>query len=289
MLLILRALEFYAFDSTGNRVSYLVTWKARGIILVAWQRWNSATHIFELSTNEGASWIPLPLNGSIINEGTIGSGFVPAPANAALKNAANIFTVSPQDISAASPYLTLRDTSQGTDQKWWRVGNFGTLLYLQALTDVGANIANVTINRAGIVAAPGQIRTYVTAGAANSLPNNVVTLISFNTEQYDIGNCWAIGNPTAIIIPAGGDGTYIVVASVAFSNNSAGARFARISKNGVAIYQQYYPTFVGDQTLFEIFWITPMAAGDYFQLSLLQSSGSTLDGIGSGLLAFKLW
>jgi hypothetical protein len=148
----------------------------------------------------------------------------------------------------------------------------------------------MTMSRAGVVSAPGQIRAYVTAGATNSLLNGVLTTISFNTEQYDIGGCWAVSpSPTAIIIPTGGDGVYLVLANAAFSSNSAGARFARISKSGVAIYQQYYPTTVGDQTLFELFWIAPMAAGDYFQLSLLQSSGSTLDGIGSGLLVMKLW
>lgn len=36
-----------------------------------WQRWNQSTHIFEKSDNDGASWTPLPLNASIITEGTI--------------------------------------------------------------------------------------------------------------------------------------------------------------------------------------------------------------------------
>lgn len=36
-----------------------------------WQRWNQGTHIFEKSTDNGASWSPLGLNASIITEGTL--------------------------------------------------------------------------------------------------------------------------------------------------------------------------------------------------------------------------
>lgn len=36
-----------------------------------WQRWNQTSHIFEKSDNDGALWTPLPLNGSIITEGTV--------------------------------------------------------------------------------------------------------------------------------------------------------------------------------------------------------------------------
>lgn len=36
-----------------------------------WQRWNTTTHIFEISTNDGASWAVLPLDASILNQGLV--------------------------------------------------------------------------------------------------------------------------------------------------------------------------------------------------------------------------
>lgn len=38
-----------------------------------WIRWNVSTHIYELSTDDGANFAALPLNASILNEGIIGS------------------------------------------------------------------------------------------------------------------------------------------------------------------------------------------------------------------------
>ena len=42
-----------------------------------WMRWNETTHIFEYSTNDGATYVPLPLNASILNEGTVSPGVLP--------------------------------------------------------------------------------------------------------------------------------------------------------------------------------------------------------------------
>jgi hypothetical protein len=49
-----------------------------------WMRWNETTHIFEYSTNDGVSYIPLPLNASILNEGTVSPGVLPTTGGAHL-------------------------------------------------------------------------------------------------------------------------------------------------------------------------------------------------------------
>lgn len=36
-----------------------------------WIRWNEVTHIYEISTNDGAAWNPLSLSATILNEGTL--------------------------------------------------------------------------------------------------------------------------------------------------------------------------------------------------------------------------
>jgi hypothetical protein len=53
-------------------------------------RWNETTHIFEQSLNDGASWAVLPLNASILNEGSINAARL--PANIAVRDANNNFT-----------------------------------------------------------------------------------------------------------------------------------------------------------------------------------------------------
>lgn len=57
-----------------------------------WMRWNDSTHIFEMSTNDGASWAVLPLNASVINEGSISVSRL--PGNIAVKDANNFFTAA---------------------------------------------------------------------------------------------------------------------------------------------------------------------------------------------------
>lgn len=54
-----------------------------------WQRYNQTTHIFEKSTDNGVSWLPLPLSGAIITEGSISDAHL--SANVALENVANVF------------------------------------------------------------------------------------------------------------------------------------------------------------------------------------------------------
>lgn len=42
-----------------------------------WMRWNETTHIFEYSTDGGATYVPLPLNASVLNEGTVSPSVAP--------------------------------------------------------------------------------------------------------------------------------------------------------------------------------------------------------------------
>ena len=78
-------------------------------------------------------------------------------ANNAWTNYGNVFTNGLQTISDTSPQLQLNDSSQPADKRLFRVVNNGQLLYLQALSDAGLNIANVTINRSGALSTSGAI------------------------------------------------------------------------------------------------------------------------------------
>lgn len=92
-----------------------------------WQRWNQTTHIFEKSDNDGASWVPLPLSGSIITEGTVADARL--SSNVPLKNAANIFSASQRtsgDWENSATSTGLVNTTNGN--KFISSGSFWDLL-----------------------------------------------------------------------------------------------------------------------------------------------------------------
>jgi microcystin-dependent protein len=49
-----------------------------------WLRWNTTSHIFEYSTDNGATYVPLPLNASILNEGTLNPAVIPGGGGGAV-------------------------------------------------------------------------------------------------------------------------------------------------------------------------------------------------------------
>lgn len=115
-----------------------------------WLRWNSTTHIFEYSTNNGSSYAALPLDASVINEGTLDDARL--SANVALLNAANIFTnAAALSIQNANPYVEFKETDQGADLKFWRVGAQGGLFNLDKLTDALASTNLISIDRNGLI------------------------------------------------------------------------------------------------------------------------------------------
>lgn len=81
---------------------------------MSWQRWNSTTHIFEKSEDNGSVWLPLPLSGATITEGTI--------PNVAYKNVANAFTqqqtISSNLIISGGLYESGRSVAAGGWINW---------------------------------------------------------------------------------------------------------------------------------------------------------------------------
>lgn len=55
-----------------------------------WQRWNSSTHIFEKSSDNGGAWTPLGLSADIITEGALAKAR--QHAQTPYKDEANVFT-----------------------------------------------------------------------------------------------------------------------------------------------------------------------------------------------------
>lgn len=65
--------------------------------------------------------------------------------------------------------------------------------------------------------------------AAFTVPANVSTPISWDTEAWDTDDFWAIGNPTKIIIPAGFAGKYAIAGGGVFDTKN--------SRKAISIFQ----------------------------------------------------
>lgn len=116
----------------------------------SWIRWNTATHIFERSTDSGATWPPLALDAAIINEGSLADARL--SANVPLKDAANVFTNAlPASIESAAPILQFKETDAAADLKLWRHAVDAQIFKVQKLTDALAATDLFTLNRDGQV------------------------------------------------------------------------------------------------------------------------------------------
>lgn len=113
-----------------------------------WIRWNQTTHIFEYSTDNGASFVPLPLSAATINEGNIPDAIL--SPNVVREDLANIFTNAlPISIENANPIIQFKETDQAADSRFWRESIQGGTYRLQSLTDALGATDLLTVDRTG--------------------------------------------------------------------------------------------------------------------------------------------
>jgi hypothetical protein len=96
-----------------------------------WQRWNQSTHIFEKSDNDGATWLPLPLSGSIITEGQLTRAVM--PTGTAYRDINNNFVAqtlaADSYISGGAAYLNFLATGAAADNQRTRIINYADGLF----------------------------------------------------------------------------------------------------------------------------------------------------------------
>lgn len=134
---------------------------------------------------------------------------------------------------------------------------------------------------------PMYCKVYKTASEPTA--TGVIETVSFDAEQFDVGDMHDLGvNPDRITIPAGGDGIYMFWATASWEGRNAnGGRVgAYVYKNGtserVAIQEETAPA-TGDGNLGTTITATGMidlVAGDYLIMRARQDSGIALDLLG---------
>lgn len=136
-----------------------------------WQRWNQTTHIFEKSIDDGAIWVPLPLDGTIISEGTVADARL--SSNVALKNAANVFTAD-QKLSKTRPQIQLVHSGTALTRLAQWIGNNSYFSANLSFDGTNWNLDDTSLAGISFTVGPTGLNcTYATAGANPRTPVSI--------------------------------------------------------------------------------------------------------------------
>jgi len=162
----------------------------------------------------------------------------------------------------------------------------------------GAGVAPATNSNwtiaSNILSSTTQPRAVVTNNT-QSIPNAAFTALTFATEEDNVGPLHStVTNPSRLTVPTGGDGTYLVTASLDWASSAAGnGRIARLRKNATTEIQRQS---MGPTTAFLPAHVLvaqlKLVATDFLEFEAFQDSGGSLGTAGTNASRFamvKLW
>ena len=120
----------------------------------------------------------------------------------------------------------------------------------------------------------------VTRGSAQSIPDSLNTSLAFDQERYDAGGVHNATNNSRLTAPV--TGIYAVTAQFTWGGSAgAGSRFAGLMKNGSTLIarSQELPGDDDENVTTQV----RLAAGDYVEVQVLQTSGGSLSVTANGL------
>ena len=121
--------------------------------------------------------------------------------------------------------------------------------------------------------------------ADKSIPSGTPTVINWDSPVYDTSNFWSAGNPSRLTVPIGVSKVRLTT-HISWQSNNNGERAVFICHNG-------YPLWFGGaadtraplrtESVISISTaVVEVAAGDYFGVRVVQSSGVALDVLRAG-------
>jgi hypothetical protein len=130
-------------------------------------------------------------------------------------------------------------------------------------------------------ASPAVGSTFVGASArsdaAQSIANNTETTLNWELEDWDTDAFHDNStNNSRLTIPSGKSGYYQINTFFAWANNATGSREIIINKNGATLYYTS-PAAASGQAFGQASFIVSATAGDYFTITVYQSSGGALN------------
>lgn len=134
-------------------------------------------------------------------------------------------------------------------------------------------------------------RARVYNSAAESITTGTNTALTFNTERYDTGGCHStVSNTSRLTVPSGGGGLYHIGGTITFAANATGDRALWIQLNGATRLVQDLRRASGTfETSINVVCDYVLAAGDYVELYVFQSSGGNLNVNASSAYTPEFW
>jgi hypothetical protein len=123
--------------------------------------------------------------------------------------------------------------------------------------------------------------TFVGASAssttAQSIANNTETTLNWELEDWDTNTFHDNStNNSRLTIPSGKAGYYQINTFFAWGNNATGSREIIVARNGTTLYYTS-PAAASGQAFGQASFIVSANVGDYFTISVYQSSGGSLN------------
>lgn len=143
------------------------------------------------------------------------------------------------------------------------------------------NVVNEVLDGTSKFIRVGRSKVITKLISDQTIPNNSATSISWEATNDNFGNSWNVSNPTRLVISSGITNICISVA-VRFAANSTGSRQAYLTKNGSFILGFPITTIPssGSTEPTDICISSgnlDVSAGDYFEIKVMQTSGSSLN------------
>lgn len=185
-----------------------------------WQRWNGTTNIFEKSTDNGATWAALPLDGAIITVGTVVDARL--SSNIPLKNGANTFTAN-QLISKTRPEIQFLHSGTAKAHVIQRIANVVDLTTNLSYDGANWNLDDISLTGLLLEISSSGLSFYGATAGANPRTltqlfgvdsiGQIITngLISFPATQNpsagaNVLDDYEEGTWTPVLTPAAGSG-----------------------------------------------------------------------------------
>lgn len=159
---------------------------------------------------------------------------------------------------------------------------------------VTGGVAALDIDAVQQINSATQFRCRVDKSGAQSIADATVTAVTFGaaTEAFDVGAMHdESSNTSRITVPTGGDGIYLFGGGGQFAANATGIRLLYFRKNGSDIngINAGSPGSASGVQAVGTAGMVSMAAGDYLELTVFQTSGGALNFSASAFWAVKLW
>ena len=116
-----------------------------------------------------------------------------------------------------------------------------------------------------------------------TISTGTTTTVTWDAEAYDTDNMHSTStNTSRITIPTGKGGKYLLIAKFIWSNNGTGARQYAFAKNGTFKgWEVIFPVSAsGSYSAYSGSFVWDLAAGDYIECQVNQSSGGNLGLLG---------